>query len=102
MTRRYPFHIVTYGRLLRDPGAEVSAALAWIGSGELAPAIAAVRPELRSFDAPEVDAPEGVEADMIEVFDAVYAALDEGRALDAPLVRGMNDVQTRLRARWPT
>lgn len=99
--RRYPHRIVTFGRLLRDPAREVAAALAWLGDGEPEPAVAAVRPELRSFHAPVLDPPDGVDEEMIAVFDAVYAAFDEERTLEPALLRRMNETQRRVRARWP-
>ncbi len=100
-TRRYPHRIVTFGRLLRDPQREITAALDWLGDGEVEPAIAAVRPELRSFHAPAVDPPDGIDEETIAVFDAVYAAFDEERSLEPSLLRRMNETQRRVRARWP-
>jgi hypothetical protein len=41
-TRKYPFHLVTYERLLADPEHEIQKALGWIGRGDLNGAVQAV------------------------------------------------------------
>ncbi|MCB9794096.1 MAG: hypothetical protein H6741_15380 [Alphaproteobacteria bacterium] len=96
-TRRYPAHLISYARLLERAEEEIPAVLAWIGEGDPAPALAAVRAELRTQASPDL-APEVVDADAVEVFDALYQAIHEDRALSPALLARMNALQARLRA----
>lgn len=95
-TRRYPFHLVTYDRLLEDPDREIRRVLDWIGEGDPEPAIAAVRPELRTQDTPEVDT-DVVDAEAIALFDALYGALHADEELSGDLIRALNALDARLR-----
>jgi hypothetical protein len=97
--RGYPFHMVTYDRLLRDPEAELAPLLEWLGGGDLAGAVAAVRPELRTSQAPAV-ADTGIEPDDAELFDAFYQAVDNSGRLDRYLIGALNELNGRLVTRW--
>lgn len=48
-----------------------------------------------------MDPPDGVDPEMIAVFDAVYAAFDEERSLEPALLRRMNETHRRVRERFP-
>jgi len=98
VTRRFPFHMTTYDQLLRAPDAEVGKVLRWLGEGKLEPAIAAVQPELRTQAAPEV-ADELVD-DHAELFDELYARVDQARPLDAAFITKLNETNETLTARW--
>lgn len=97
-TRRYAFHMLTYDRLLRDPEREVTAALGWLGRGDLGPALAAVEPSLRTQRADDQD--HGVDADTAAVFDELYGHIDQGRALSAAFIGRLNEHQRVMRERW--
>jgi hypothetical protein len=101
-TRRYPFHMTTYDRLLRDPGDEISRVIKWLGDGQLAPALNAVRPDLRTQkDAPAQSPADELVADVAEVFDELYDLIDRGpRTLDAAFVEKMNQTNKALSSRW--
>jgi len=97
-TRRYPFHMATYDRLLRDPEKEIARVLEWLGEGDLKAAVAQVKPNLRTQR-------EGVESDeLVEdfagLFDELYAAVDAARPLDASFIQKLNETNEVLAARW--
>jgi hypothetical protein len=99
-TRRYPFHLVTYRRLLQDPEREITRALTWIGKGDVQAAVAAVRPELRTQTAPDIDVSDLLDDETVEVMDAVYQSIYEKGGLDAPLLEKMNAVHARVEPRF--
>jgi len=98
-TRRYPFHLLTYDRLLRDPAGEIGPVLDWLGHGELEPAVAAVDPGLRTFHATAHQDPR-VDDEAAAVFDALYEAVDQGGDLSPDLVSEMNRIHLRLAKAW--
>lgn len=98
--RRYPVHLVTYARLLDAPEDELAAVLKWIGEGELAAAVAVVRPELQSQYLPDLS-PEHVDADAVAVFDDLYHAIHVDRALSPALIDRMNALAPRLAREFP-
>ena len=97
--RGYPFHMLTYDRLLRDPRAEIEPVLEWLGKGDREAALAAVEPELRHQNRPTYD--DGrVDQEMARVFDDFYAAVDEGAEIPRSLVLDMNTLHERLVKEW--
>ena len=99
-TRRYPFHLVTYRKLLQDPELEIKRALSWIGKGELEAAVAAVRPGLRTQERPQIDVGDLLDDETVEVMDAVYDSIYRTGGLDAPLLEKMNAVHKRVEPRF--
>lgn len=99
-TRRYPFHLVTYRKLLQDPEQEITRALKWIGKGDVAAAVAAVQPSLRTQEAPDVDVGDLLDDETIEVMDAVYESIYSTGGLEAPLLEKMNAVHARIEPRF--
>lgn len=99
-TRRYPFHLVTYRRLLEDPEKEITRALKWIGKGDVAAAVAAVQPELRTQAAPEVDVSDYLDDQAVEVMDAVYESIYLHGRLDAGLLEKMNALHAEIEPRF--
>ena len=97
--RRYPFHLLTYDRLLRDPAAEIGPVLEWLGAGDLDAALGAVDPGLRNFAATPYDDPR-VDDEAAAVFDAFYEAVDQGADLPQTLVSEMNRIHLRLVKSW--
>lgn len=96
--RRYPFHLVTYDRLLQDPAAEIRLVLGWLGVPATDEAIAAVRPRLRTQAAPAADTP--LDAEAVALFDDLYAQIHEERVLHAPMLARMNALHARLPQHW--
>lgn len=92
--RRFPVHVSTYGRMVRDPGREVAAVLDWIGEGNAAAATAAVDPDLRTVDG--APTPDGVSRHHAAVFDELYDHLDRGRDLPAAFVERLNQTDREL------
>ncbi len=99
-TRRYPFHLVTYRRLLEDPDKEIRRVVEWIGEGDADAAIGAVKPELRTQEAPEVDVSGILDADAVAVMDAVYDSVHQRGRLDAALLGRMNALHDRIEPNW--
>ena len=99
-TRKYPFHLVTYRRLLEDPEREITRALTWIGTGDVPKAVAAVRPELRTQDTPEIDVSGYLDAAEVEVMDDVYRSIHDNGRLDARLLDRMNALHAELEPRF--
>jgi len=93
--RGYPVHVVSYERLLAAPEREIDAALGWIGAGELAPAIAAVEPQLRTQRA--APTPDGVAPEDAAIFDELYRHLHEGIDLSDAFIAELNAADARLR-----
>jgi len=85
---------------MADPHTEIASVLDWLGEGELEPAVAAVRRDLRTFERPEEAPPDGVDAEMVAVFDDVMTALEQEGTLGPTLIRRMNEVQGQLRERF--
>lgn len=99
-TRRYPFHLVTYRRLLEDPDTEIRRVVEWIGKGDADAAIAAVNPELRTQHAPDVDVSDILDDDAVAVMDAVYESVHQNGRLDAALLGRMNELHGRIEPKW--
>ena len=98
-TRRYPIHLVTYDALLRDPEQVLGKVLPWVGGGDMAKAIEAIKPDARTQSRVEGTV-EGVEPEDAAIFDELYRLLDEGQALPASFVEVLNTTQHRLEERW--
>ncbi len=99
--RGYPMHVVSYDSLLRDPERVAAEALEWIGQGDAVAAAGVVRPELRTGDqrggATDHDLAEGLEARHLEVFDALFEAIDQERPLTNSFIERLNETDTQLR-----
>ena len=96
-TRRYPVHLVSYAHLLANKEHEIAEVLGWIGEGDVEAATAAVRPELQTQRAVEVET-RVLDADAIQLFDDLYEAIHEERLLRPALIRRMNALYNRLPA----
>ncbi len=102
--RGYAIHVVGFGALRRDPERVVTETLRWLGvEGPLDAAVAAVKPALAGT---QVDAPDGellgaacrgLAPEIVATFDALYDAIDRGRALDASFVAHLNETDAMLR-----
>jgi hypothetical protein len=94
-TRRYAAHVVTYERVVADPGQEVRVVLDWLGLPQVE-AQRAVDPALCRSRQAEVDTT-GLRASHLEVFDELHAKLDEGAPLAPAFVQRLNQVDAELR-----
>ncbi len=91
--RRYPVHAQSYDGLLRDPERVIRDTLAWLGRGNAEAALATPKPQHRHFQRPPSDS---VEAAVAEVFDELYATIDQRRELSNALLRKLNETNERL------
>jgi hypothetical protein len=107
-TRRYAAHVCSYQSLIEDPERAISEVLRWLGRGDLARAVAAVRPERQTQHAaslgvvpntPAPDSDHSLDSLDIEVFDELYDHIHRGRALSAAFLAKLNDTDLRLRPR---
>jgi len=98
-TRRYPVHVVSYDRLVRDPQETIAAVLRWLGDGDLARAVAAVEPGHRTQIVDERPADLGDVLDAVEQRTLVelWARIDRNEPLSGPFVEEMNALDRRLR-----
>lgn len=92
IVRRYPIHFVSYDAMLRDPARVVRDVFKWVGTGDAEAAAAAVKPETRTQTG-EFAAERPPHAD---VFDELYALVDSGAALTAPMIEKLNAVNEEL------
>ena len=95
-TRRYAIHVQTYASLLADPERVVRETLKWLGHGDAKAALAKVKPESRHFDKP---ASQGLEPDVAEVADELYAILDQRRGLSQAFLAKLTETNARLAPR---
>jgi hypothetical protein len=91
--RRYPVHAQSYDGLLRDPERVIHDTLAWLGRGDAKAALATPKPQHRHFQRPPSDS---VEPAVAEVFDELYATIDQRRELSNALLRKLNETNERL------
>lgn len=96
VTRRYRVHVQSYDGLLRDPEKVVHETIAWLGRGDPAAGLAAVKPSNRTQVRPESDA---VEPEVAEVFDLLYTVVDERQGLTPALIAKLNETQKLLAGR---
>jgi hypothetical protein len=91
--RRYAARLQTYDSVLAEPERIVREVLAWIGTGDVEAAVAAIKPERRTQHRPTSDA---VEPALAQVFDDLYAAVGEGKGFSKALLATLNATNQRL------
>jgi len=91
--RRYAVHVQSYDGLIADPEGILAKVLAWLGRGDARAALSAVTVERRSEARPNIA---GVDADIAQVFDEFYAALDQATGLSAAMLTKLNETNGRL------
>ncbi|MGO8996588.1 MAG: hypothetical protein ACLQVI_25015 [Polyangiaceae bacterium] len=92
-TRRYPVHAQSFDGLMRDPERVIRDTIGWLGRGDANAALTAPKPEHRHFQRPPSDS---VEPAVAEVFDELYAAIDQRRELTNSLLLKLNETNERL------
>jgi hypothetical protein len=95
-TRRYPFHWLTYERVLHEPEREIRRVFRWLKGGDLAAAVASVKPSSKTQrDTPTPgDCP--LDAFCIEVMDELYDLCNRDLPMTQPFAERLNKVQTIL------
>jgi len=88
VTRRHRVHVQSYDGLLRDPERVISDTVKWLGRGDVTKALAAVKPENRTQKRPESSS---IEAEHAQVFDELYAVVDERQPITGALVAKLNE-----------
>src|ERR1700722_2205462 len=91
--RRYPVHTQSYDGLMRDPERVIRDTIAWLGRGDAKAALATPKAQHRHFERPTSDS---VEPAVAEVFDEVYAAIDQRRELTNSLLLKLIETTERL------
>jgi hypothetical protein len=91
--RRYPVHAQSYDGLLREPDRVIRETLAWLGRGDAGRALATPKPERRTFQRPESSS---VPPEVAEVFDELYATIDQRRELAQSFLLKLNETNERL------
>lgn len=97
--RRYPAHVESHARLVRDSEQVIRDVLGWMGRGDAEAAVSRVKPENRETShvgkpgAPDV--PE-VPPDVARVFDALHAAIDTRSGLTPALIAELNETHRTL------
>jgi hypothetical protein len=100
VTRRYPFYMVSYDSVLSAPEVTLRNVFEWIGDGDVEAAIQEVQPTLRTQDEQSDDDASvgdlGLEAQVIETFDALYDLVLEQRPLEQAFVDRLNETNETL------
>jgi hypothetical protein len=91
--RKYPARLQSYDEVLREPATVIERIMAWIGTGDVAAAVAAVKPEHRTQTRPES---ESVEPKYAKVFDDFYGAIASHEGLSGPLLATLNKTNREL------
>jgi len=106
-TRRYPFHAITYEKVLEHPRENISRIVEWMGGGDVDAAVASIEPKLRTQRrAPQIEddadiIPDGLDEESLSVFEEYYRSIHEDGKLASALVERMNKTQRRLEVRFP-
>jgi hypothetical protein len=99
VTRRYRVHVQSYDGLLAGPEKVVRETIAWLGTGDAEAAAKAVKPEHRTQRraSPESNGAR-LELDPAfeEIFELLYATVDERRPLGAEVIGRFNEVNADL------
>lgn len=114
--RRYPVHLQSYDGLLEDPERVLARTFAWLGLGDAAAAMTAVKPSRRTqrvaSEAAPVPQPEPqpnpdperdeaeLEPGVIEVFDRLYQVVHAGEPVGPELLAALNATQVALGPRF--
>jgi hypothetical protein len=81
---------------MRDPERVIRDTIGWLGRGDATAALAIPKAQHRHFERPPSDS---VEPAVAEVFDELYAAVDERRELTNSLLLELNETNERLMPR---
>jgi hypothetical protein len=96
VTRRHRVHVQSYDGLLKDPGKVVHDTFKWLGRGNAEEAVKAVKASNRTQVRPESNS---VDPAIADVFDMLYAAVDERHPMTPALIGKLNDTNRILAPR---
>jgi hypothetical protein len=99
LLRCYPIRLISYASVLRAPERVVGDTLSWLGDGDYARAVGAVKEHLRTQHAQAAPAIDGALVGRhAALFDELYQRIDQGRELDAAFMKRLERVHDEL---WP-
>jgi hypothetical protein len=96
VVRRHRVHVQSYDGLLDDPDKTIHETIAWLGHGDAAAAVAAVKPGNRTQRSADIGGSEGVSADVAARFDELYDAVHRRLPMTAAFVTGLNELHAKL------
>jgi hypothetical protein len=96
VTRRYRIHVQSYDGLLRDHEAVIRETIGWLGRGDADKAIQAVHPHNRTQVRPTSTS---IEPEIAQVFEDLFGAIDERKALTGAFVAKLNETNKVLAPR---
>lgn len=100
LTRRYPLHMVSYDAVLTRPSELIPEAIAWLGGGDNAAAVAVVQAELRTQ---RVDKHEeyvlALDDDIANLCDELYRRVHEREPLTGDFIDALNAADERMHPR---
>jgi hypothetical protein len=99
LLRRYPLHMISYASALAQPEKVVAEALTWLGAEHVDAAVAKVRESLRTQHGESEAHAIAAEADIVEVFEELYARVHEQRPLDGAFIARLNATQEMVEPR---
>jgi hypothetical protein len=94
VTRRLRVHVQSYDGLLEDPEKVIADTCKWLGEGDVAGAVAAVRPSNRTQRALEGDGE--IDPEIAEVFDTLYDTVHRHQAITPTFVQKLNATHAKL------
>lgn len=97
-TRRYPFHMTTYDRLLGNPEGEISKVFKWLGQGDLNKALEVIQPKLRTQS--NLEGGDELVAEFADIFDEFYDSVNRSQQLTASFIEKLNETNGKLTERW--
>ena len=90
--RRYPIMMVTYDSVVSDPEAVVGGVMRWLGGGNVALGVDAVRPESQTQQGGEPD----VDAETASAFDELYEHIHLRKPMSPQFFASMEMTHRRL------
>jgi hypothetical protein len=85
--RAYPIRFVSYAAVLAEPERELAQVLSWLGAGDLARAVQAVKRQLRTQRRARADVPADGPAKLVRACEELYQRLCRGTALQRSFLR---------------
>ena len=96
VTRGYPFYMVTYHNVLNDTGKTLRPIFEWLGGGDVEAAVAQVKPDLRTQEAPQPQLDVDVPKDAITMFDEFFDLVNRHEKITQPFVDKLNETNASL------
>lgn len=97
--RRYSFNLLTYERLLENPGAALDKVLPWLGGGDMDAALNIIDAKLHRNPIEAAD-DAGLSAKHIQVFNDFHGEIHTTSSISQPLMNGLNETFLALKAEY--